>query len=313
MIKVRLVLWTFLLLLAAWNPSGVMGQCCAAGSPASVNPDLRTLRTGSFTLAASMRYAVSEAYFNSDTRLDEVPLITSSDYWFGQIQGGYSVFRGIELNAGLGYFVKKAEHYKLATLHSDNGYGLSDLTLGTRALLWRNTGSGRQLYGSLGVTLPTGQFDLVRNDVKLPVQLQPSAGAFKYRAAIQYIEPAPSLKTDFFAQAEAEISAWITSNHFEYKYGNFYTLTLGGYHALSARLTLGLQARGEWRERSQRDASVILDATGFRQVSLIPMVSVHLPYRLKVAFLPQIPVYRYYNGVQLASSWSGTFSVSYTR
>lgn len=304
--------WFLLLLTAALLPSGVKGQCCAAGSPASVNPDLRTLRTGSFTLAASMRYAVSESYFQNDTKLDVVPLITSSDYWFGQIQGGYTVYRGIEINAGIGYFLKKAEHYNLANLRSDNGYGWSDLSLGMRALLWRGTGSGRQFYGALGVTIPSGQFDLVRNDVKLPVQLQPSAGAFKYRAALQFIEPVPALKTDFFAQADAEMASWIRSDHFEYKYGNYYTLTLGGYHALTGYLTVGLQARGELRERSQRDLAVTLESTGFRQVSLIPMVSVRLPYRLTVAFLPQLPVYRYYNGIQLASSWSGTFSVTFT-
>lgn len=312
MIKIIIRVVLLLFFTSGFLLPEVNGQCCAAGSPASVNPDLRTLRTGSFTLAASMRYAVSEAYFQNDTKLDVVPLITSSDYLFGQIQGGYTVYRGIEINAGIGYFLKKAEHYNLANLRSDNGYGWSDLSLGMRALLWRNTGSGRQIYGALGVTIPSGQFDLVRNDVKLPVQLQPSAGAFKYRVALQFIEPVPAIKTDFFAQADAEMASWIRSDYFEYKYGNYYTLTLGSYHALTRSLTVGLQARGELRERSQRDEAVTLESTGFRQVSLIPMVSVRLPYSLTVAFLPQLPVYRYYNGIQLASSWSGTFSVTFT-
>ncbi|MDD2964360.1 MAG: hypothetical protein PHQ65_13070 [Bacteroidales bacterium] len=312
MIKMLSKGWPLFLLFIMLIPTRVTAQCCAAGSPASVNPDLRPLRAGSFSLMASMRYAVSEAYFQNDTKLEVIPLITSSDYWFGQIQAGYTVYRGIELNAGLGYFLKKAEHSKLSDLHSDNGYGLSDLTIGTRALIWRSTSSGRQFYGSLGITLPTGQFDLVRNNVKLPVQLQPSAGTFKYRAAVQYIEPVPALKTDFFAQAEAETSAWIVSDHFVYKYGNYYTLTLGGYHAVSGWFTLGIQARGEWRERSQRDESIPLEATGFRQVSLVPMVSLQLPQRLNIAFLPQLPVYRFYNGIQLANSWSGTFSFSYS-
>ncbi|HAQ64329.1 MAG TPA: hypothetical protein DCR43_00490 [Bacteroidales bacterium] len=292
------------------QPSQATAQCCAAGSPANINPDLRTLKTGGYTISASVKYSNSEAYFSKDNKLDITPLITRSDYLFGSFSAGYTILRGLEINASLGYFFKKAEHYKIAGLNSDDGYGLSDLSIGCRGLIYRGVASSQQLFGTVNVTFPTGQFDLVRDDVTLPVQLQPSSGAFKYRIGLQYIKSLTESKIDLFAQGEAELSARIKSKNFNYRYGNYYSLTLGAYRLLNNYITVGLQTRGEWRERSDRDDGIILEATGFRQVALCPLVAVKLLKKTSFSFIPQIPVYRYYNGIQMANSWSGTAAVT---
>lgn len=299
-------LFCIALMLLVWLPCQSTAQCCAAGSPSNINPDLRTLKTGDLTFTASVKYSNSEAYYNGDSKLDITPLITRSDYLFGSFSAGYTLRRGLEINASLGYFFKKAEYYKLAGLNMADGYGLSDLSIGCRGLIYRGISSRQQLFGVVNVTFPSGQFDLIRDDVTLPVQLQPSSGAFRYRIGLQYLKSFTGPKLDIFVQGDVEISSGINSENFIYHYGNLYSLTLGGYCSLNRYITLGLQSRGEWREKSDRDRGIILEATGFRQVALCPLIAIKLWSKSSFSIIPQIPIYRYYNGIQMANSWAGT-------
>ncbi len=296
------------LLLIFQQPHRAKAQCCAAGSPSSINPDMRTLKTGDLTFTAAVRYSNSEAYFEGDRKLNINPLITKSDYLFSSLSAGYTFRRGVEINASVGYFLKKAEYYKLEGLNLSDGYGLSDLSIGFRGLIYRGVSSRQQLFGIVNVTFPTGQFDLVRDDVTLPVQLQPSSGAFKYRIGLQYLKSLAGTGIDIFVQGDAEISSGINSENFNYHYGNLYSLTIGGYRSINKYITVGLHSRSEWREKSDRDNGIILESTGFRQVTLCPLFAVKLWRKSSISIIPQIPVYRYYNGIQMANSWSGSAS-----
>jgi hypothetical protein len=222
----------------------------------------------------------------------------------------YSFLPRFEVAATLGCFHRKAEYYNLDNFKELIANGIGDLNLQVRTVLWKDAITRIQLAGIGGITIPVGVFDLVENGVKLPVQLQPSSGAVKYQAGLFAFKEFSSLQMGLFAQFQAEFAQTINSANFNYHYGNYYLAALGSSVKINKILSAAIQVRGEIREMAEREGNQIIETTGSKVVFLSPQCTFRISQSWSASFVPMFPVYKYYNGVQLANNWSFALQLS---
>ena len=64
------------------------------------------------------------------------------------------------------------------------------------------------------------------------------------------------------------------------------------------------------REMALREANQIVETTGSKVIYLAPRVGLYIYKNWALALLPMLPVYRYYNGIQLANTASLSIQLS---
>lgn len=285
-------------------------QCCAAGNPASNDFEFLATQKGILRAAYTLRTSLASAYYQKDSKIDEVFLVDHSKFLFSELAIAYGIFKKIEIGGTLGYYHKKTEYYNLAGFDALNAKGFGDLSLHARTVLYASAAQRIRISAMLGVSLPIGEFDLVQEGVKLPIQLQPSAGATKLLSNLYLSKELPSLGLFLFGQLQGEFSNRIKSLNFDYKYGNFYSASIGSAYKVNRICNLGLMLRGEMREMALREANQIVETTGSKVIYLAPRVGLYIYKNWALALLPMLPVYRYYNGIQLANTASLSIQLS---
>jgi hypothetical protein len=159
---------------------------------------------------------------------------------------------------------------------------------------------------------PVGVFDQEVNNVKLPITIQPSSGSFRYLANI-YINKAfknPKWNLGFFGSFE--YSQLINSENFYYKYGNRYLFSVIGSYKVAKAFNLGLEIRSENRGRSTRENNQVVESSGYNIVYAIPHLSYSFFNHCLLSLNAELPVFRYYNGIQLGNKFSVSASLIYT-
>jgi hypothetical protein len=104
----------------------------------------------------------------------------------------------------------------------------------------------------------------------------------------------------------------IDSDNFHYRYGNLFLLSALGSYSLSEKISLGAEVRAETRSRSTRENHQVVESSGFKMVYVIPHLSVAFAPRWFLAVNADMPVYQYYNGIQLGNEFSISLRLSYT-
>jgi hypothetical protein len=297
-------------LLSGLIPLMAKSQCCAAGNPASAGMDLRSAKPGILRAGYTFRSSYASGYFEGDHKLPNALLIDHAGFDYSEIMLAYSILPRIEITAALGNFHRKAEYYNLENFKELVAKGIGDLNLQLRIVFWKDAVSRIQLIGICGVTIPVGVFDLVENGVKFPVQLQPSSGAVKYQTGLFAYKELPSFQMGLFAQFQAEFAQKINSANFNYHYGNYYAASLGSSLKVNKLLSAAIQVRGEIREMAEREGNHVIETTGSKVVFLSPQCTFRVWKSWTASLVPMFPVYKYYNGVQLANNWSVALQLS---
>ena len=208
----------------------------------------------------------------------------------------------------LGYFINKTELYKPEDVTPSEGFGLGDAVLQTSYLLYKNFTKKWQISIGAGIKLPIGVFDQELNYVKLPITVQPSSGSFKYSANIFYLNTKHD-KIKYYSLGLIELAARIDSKNFKYQYGNIYSLAFGSNYQISKIISTNLMLRGELRTRSEREPDIIVESSGGKFIYLSPGINIKLAPLLHLNSSINIPVYKYYNGIQLANSFIINISI----
>jgi hypothetical protein len=158
---------------------------------------------------------------------------------------------------------------------------------------------------SLGIKVPVGVFDQTVNEVKLPISLQPSSGSLKYNASVYVSKNFKKYSLSF--KAFAEYAKRIESKNFDYKYGNLYVVSVFTSYIINSKLNSILQGQYEYRDKSRRENSQIVESSGGQVVYLIPQLNYTVFKDITLSMVAYIPVYRYMNGIQIANNYSLAF------
>ena len=154
----------------------------------------------------------------------------------------------------------------------------------------------------IGVKLPVGVFDQEIDNVKLPISLQPSSGSLKYNASLFIYKKFNKYSISF--QGLAEFANRIQSQNFDYKYGNLYVLSVYGSYKFNNVISFIAQVRYEYRGKSTRENEQIVESSGGQVINFIPQINVIPVKGFGISIFPDIPIYRYMNGTQIANKFA---------
>lgn len=284
-------------------------QCCSAGNPLDNNADYIRIEKNNMKINITYNHSYSNTYYHENEPFT-LGFIEEAYFNFSEISLTYGVFNRLNIKTDVGYFYNKTEKYNLTGIPASVGFGIGDASFQARYLIYKSFTNKWELNGGLGLKLPVGVFDQEVNNIKLPITVQPSSGSYKTFANLFFVKSIED-KFRFFTYGNMEISKKITSENFEYKYGNAYILAIGSNYSISKNINTSLQLRSEIRAKAQRENNQIVESSGGKIFYAVPGISLKLfcKYYLYTTF--NLPVYKYLNGIQLSNNFS--FSLSITR
>jgi hypothetical protein len=152
-----------------------------------------------------------------------------------------------------------------------------------------------------GLKLPTGKYRVGNDDgVEAERSLQPGTGSTDLVLGGYYSAPGPTRDSSWFAQVLVQQAV---STKDEFKPGGQFQLNLGYSHPLSNSLQ-GLVQVNALIKRSDSGANSEPDLSGSRSVFLSPGLAYSLTHDSQLYSFVQLPIYRYYNGIQLSVDWA---------
>lgn len=307
----NLILLSFLLALIPliFTTSLVRAQCCSAGNPFFYG-EQANISHKQLQVIAGYKYSISDQYYNKDSQI-EIDFIDKSYFNYLNLQLIYGLTRKISIQTDLGYFVNRTEQYKKEDWEAINGYGIGDAGLTIKYLVYNSFKRKISIIPSIGFKFPIGVFDQEVDHVKLPITVQPSSGSFKYLLNLYLSKTFKKSKFNLGFFASAEFPQLIDSENFYYKYGNMYLFSLVGSYYLSDKLTLGIEVRNENRNKASRENDQTVESSGYCIVYAVPHISYAFAKKWFVAINSDIPVYKYYNGIQLANKFAISTRISW--
>jgi hypothetical protein len=305
MLRLTLLLSFFLLFAQVVT----YGQCCSAGNPSAFSfTDNFTLKSRTLTLSSSYKYGYSGKYY-AGSEPEEVSFTAPASYSFIDLKAAYGISKRITVQAGSGYFFAK-EQQNPDPYPPDLGYGIGDAELNVRYRVYKSVTNHIELTASAGIRLPVGVFDLEKEGVKLPITVQPSSGSFVYLGSFSAAKSFENNKLKLFSSLFAEFPQLIASKNFYYHYGNLYNFSITAAYPVHKLFNPAIQLQAELREHATREEEQVVDASGYKVIILSPQIASDLGNNWSVFIYVDLPVCRYFNGMQLASSFKTGISLS---
>lgn len=284
------------------------GQCCSAGNPSSFSfADNNSLKAKSLFLSSSYKYGYSGKYY-AGSEPEEVSFTAPASYSFMDLKAAYGITKRLTIQASSGYFFSK-EQQNPDSYPADIGYGLGDAELNVRYRAYKSVIKHIELTASAGIRLPVGVFDLEKDGVKLPITVQPSSGSFVYMAGLSVAKSFNENKLKLFSSVFTEFPQLIDSKNFYYHYGNLYNISFTTAYPVNKLFNPGLQVQAEIREQATREDEQVVDASGYKIIILSPQIESDFRNNWSVFIYTDLPVYRYFNGMQLANSFKFGISI----
>ena len=75
---------------------------------------------------------------------------------------------------------------------------------------------------------------------------------------------------------------------------------------------MGFEVRNENRGKSSRENNQIVESSGYNIVYMIPHLNYNFSKKWYISLNADIPVYRFYNGIQLANKLAVSVRMSYS-
>jgi len=299
----------FLLLLGLLFSDSSYAQCCSAGNPFFYG-EQANLAHKQLQIIAGYKYSLSDQYYHKDSK-EDIDFIDKAYFNYLNLQLIYGLTRKLSIQTDLGYFVNRTEQYKIEDWETINGYGIGDAGLTIKYLVYKSFSRKLSIIPSVGIKFPIGVFDQEVDHVKLPITVQPSSGSFKYLVNFYMSKSFKGSKFNLGFFSSAEFPQLIDSENFYYQYGNMFLFSLVGSYYVTDKLTLGLELRNENRSKASRENDQTVESSGYNIVYAVPHLSYAFAKKWFIAINADIPVYKYYNGIQLANKFAISTRVSW--
>jgi hypothetical protein len=303
----RAILFSFLLL--AWAQPA-FAQCCSAGNPFFYG-EQANIGHKQLQAIAGYKYGFSDQYYHQDSK-EDIDFIDKAYFNYLNLQLIYGLSRRLSIKTDLGYYLNRTEQYKLENWETVNGYGLGDAGLTVRYLAYKSFTKKISVIPSVGFMFPIGVFDQEDENVKLPITVQPSSGSFKYLLNLYISKTFKKSTFNIGLFGSAELPQQIDSENFYYQYGNMYLFSLVGSYYMTEKVTFGLEARSETRNKATRENDQVVESSGYNIVYAVPHISYAFANNWFLAVNADLPVYRYYNGIQLGNKLAVSARISYS-
>lgn len=306
--RTGIFLFSLVLVSALLSAGKLHAQCCAMGNPfnnAAVNAgaDEKNLQ-----VSLTYKYGYYETYFRERVRLINYGMYREISYQYLALNFSYGITKRLGVEHEAGYFISKAP--RLADPELDKfanaGYGFSNATLSARYAFLVIPAKQLRFDAALGLRYPFSQKSQRVNGIELPVEAQPSTGAF---GGVMYIQAGKRFER--FNLALQQRYEFNTRNYNRYTFGDAHITTFSASGDLNRYLSGLLLFRNEVRGSDKTGNNARLASQGSHLIIVAPQLSIR-PYRdFQLSIFSDIPVYRRYFGEQISSRYALGISLSW--
>ena len=285
-------------------------QCLSSVNPVGGTNNLLVLEKHSLRIISFYRYNYGNQYFEGDKRSD-FNLIRSANYNYAGSIIGYGLANWITLETELGYFFNKTQHYNLDPSYTLSGSGFSNAILSARYSLLKNDDKRLFISSSLGAKIPFSTKPVSRDGVELPVEVQPTIGAFGMVFQFFMVKEKPLTGVRYFVTSRIDLNS---KNNQEYKLGtSVFTSLFFSKHLMFSWLkgdwTTILQIRNETRNED-KTITGLKESSGGTIFYFSPQINYFIKEKWNVSVIVDLPVYKYFKGTQLATKYGVSLNLA---
>jgi len=261
----RILLATVLVLVLSTGNS--YAQCCAAGNPIAGDGTL-VPEQGNLRLLINYQRSTSDTYFEGKAKSDFS--YKNAYYDFLSVRTSYTLTEQLNITANVGYFIKKGEEFvNTGYQRHSKGFGDVDITAKYQVVKLK----AWEVDPFFTLRIPVGQFDQVFENILLPIDLQPSAGSFRYNPGVAFYKTFSNKKVNAYASTSIEFAEAIqTDRTINFKYGNLYLMSVGANLKLTEKLGVNLEVRDQIRDKSINNGEAV-KASGGNVLFVIPRIN----------------------------------------
>ncbi|HAM08841.1 MAG: hypothetical protein A2X05_15900 [Bacteroidetes bacterium GWE2_41_25] len=288
-------------------------QCCASsGNPIGSTVNIGLLDKHIFRIAAFYRFSSYDEYYIGDKKYSgNIGSVEKAIFNYVGLLSAYGISDRITLELETGYFINKTHFYKIND-QKLTGYGLADAVISVRPRIYHNPDKQFEISCTFGSNIPFSRDLQQVNGVTLPIDLQPSTVSFGLVFQSNIIKENSFRSSSFLLLTRIE-------KYFEtkqgYTFGNSYSNSLffSKFFFVENQFLQGwtsvLQIRNQIRGQNSWSDNPI-KATGNCSFFFIPQISLSLPHKWNFSMLVDVPVYQYFNEIQLAKKISYAISIN---
>jgi len=314
--RYRLWYWNnkkFLLLIIFFQlPAIIIAQCLSSVNPVGGTNNLLVLEKNSLRIISFYKFGQGKDYYSGST-LSDFDLISKAYYNYLSSTFGYGVTNKFTIELETGYFFNKTQIYDVEPGYRLTGKGLTNLILSGKHSIFSEPVKRIYLTGAAGVKIPSSRTPQLVNNVEIPVEVQPTIGAFGAVFNLAFVKENSESGMRYFFTSRAETNG---TNKKNYKLGNsFYNSLYVSKHLMMQKLkgdwTAILQVRNEVRKRDKID-NEYKESSGSNLFFIAPQLNYVYEEQWYLSAMIDIPAYQNFNGTQLGAGLGFTFIVSKT-
>ncbi len=295
----------------------IYAQCFASpGNPIAGSTNLGVLDKGIIRTVSFYQYSLLNKYMEGSSVIDYnlSSAVSSANYNYAGFSIGYGITNKFTIETEMGYFINKTQNFKYIDF-TERGYGLSNAIISGKYNLYKNLIKGVEFSFAAGAKIPFSIKPQIVDGVQLSIDAQPSTGNF-----------GGVLQTFFVKEFDIISARIILINRYEtnfteskqgYKFGDAFTSSLflskhlaNPYTRLTKDITAIIQLRHEYVMPYYENGKLADYKSGNNSVYISPQINYNLNLIWNFSLMYDIPVYQYYNGIQLAHSYAITFSIT---
>ena len=285
-------------------------QCLSSANPVGGSANLLVLEKNTVRVIGFYRFNYGDQYYEGSKR-SGFDLIRSENYNYAGSIVGYGLAERTTLEAELGYFINKTQVYNIDPQYVLTGSGLSNAILSVKYGLLKNNEKRFFISSGIGAKIPFSTEPQSRDGVELPVEVQPTIGAFGMVLQGFIVKEKPVTGTRYFITGRMEMNS---RNRRDYRLGTSVTTSFFiSKHLMMPWLkgdwTAILQLRNETRE-ADKTSTGVRESTGSTIFYLSPQLNNFINEKWNLSLLADIPVYRHFNGIQLTTKFGITLTLA---
>ncbi|MCX6230525.1 MAG: transporter [Bacteroidetes bacterium] len=280
--------------------SNGFAQYFAAGNPFLSDAWQSIPRDKEILFSLSYQNSYSSQFFNENHISTAANALKTASYNYTEFTSAFGFTPKFSVGFELGYFLNKTMTYQQSALKSS---GLGDVVVNFKYNLFENNRAKFTLLPAVGFKLPAGEFDKIEGNTVLPLALQTSSGNLKYFASI-YMNKQITDKFNLSSFTMFEYAQLINSKYFYLKYGDQWMLSFFANYKLSYKFAAILQLRFESKDKSRKELDKIIESSGYEIFFISPQLNFNINEDFQLSAYVDLPVYRYYNGTQLAANYA---------
>ena len=290
----------------------VNGQCfVTSGNPVGGTSNFGVMNKNSFRISSYYNFFYSDQYFSGSEHYDgSKAVLKYAKFNYTGLYTGYGISDRLTAELETGYYFNKTQAYKIedAVL---SGKGFSNVVASIKPRLYINQDKRFEVAAALGLNIPISNGQQIINGVVLPMGVQPSTGSYGVVLQSQLIKENSFRGIRFFFNSRIEK---YFSNQQDFLAGNYYynALFFSKHYVIESLAlqdwTLILQLRNQIQQRNIQSGNRI-SASGNVLFFLTPQINLSIGDSWNASVLADIPIYQYYNGVQIGNRYAFSIAV----